>query len=178
MKTLRDILSNIKSPKTSLYEGLLAGQDRFLNAYDYNLKVIKKEFPKLKKAFNDFAKNIDDPKYKIGLGHRMQYDATKLLNCFDFDECKKGNKYVKDSYTGLEIYIENTFNRYHTIIKLYDYHSKHRFMMDEISMILGDTIIETATEKEQIDLILKVVFKDADTFINFLLKHNVVVGEY
>ena len=168
MKTLREYVN----------EGLLAGQDAFLNVYDNNVKVIKKEFPKLKKAFKDFVKNIDDTKYKTGLGHKMQYDATELLNCFNFDECKKGNKYVKDSYTGIEIYIENSFNEYHTIITLYDYHSKHRFMMEDISMVLGNTRIETATEEEQIDLILKVFLKDVDTFINFLSKHNIVVGEY
>ena len=171
MKDIYTILSNIKSLKTSLYEGLLAGQDTFLNVYDNNVKVIKKEFPKLKKAFKDFAKNIDDPKYKTGLGHIMQYDATELLNCFNFDECKTGNKRAKDNCTGIEIYIENSFNEYHTIITLYDYHSKHRFMMDDISMILCDTrteTFETSTEKEQIDLILKVFLKDVDTFIKFL----------
>lgn len=168
----------MKTLKEYINEGLLAGQDTFLNVYDNNIKVIKKEFPKLKKAFKDFVKNIDDPKYKIGLGHNMEYDATELLSCFNFDECKKGNKHAKDNHTGIEIYIENAFDEYHTIITLYDYNSKHRFIMDEISMILGDTRIETATEKEQIDLILKVFLMDVDTFINFLSKHNIVVGEY
>lgn len=168
MKTLKDISNSIKSLKTSLCEGLLAGMEETIkigNTYKEKLDAIEIYIDKFNTELNA-ARKSNKRKYKNPFGgHTYNIEASKLLQYFDVLSAAE-NKKANYSYTGIEIHTEFSRSRgtYSLTITLYDYNNDVHELWGEVRLYLN----RLNTEEAMFDSLEKNVFKDAKTFVQFM----------
>lgn len=171
MKTLRDMC-----------EGLLAGQGATIktgNEIDKIYKTIKSEFAKCKKEFKNFLVNTD--KYRVWETNHwdyvFSYPAEKLLSYFDFDDYKY--KGIIKNFTGIKIVIASAFGNYWCGVLIQD--AKDPKFKSGTDLGFRYMRINNSDGREYgtpyitdlLKMIEKQVFKDADTFIEFLQQSGI-----
>lgn len=180
MRTLKDILSNVESLKTSLCEGLLAGMEETIkigDTYKEKIEVIDKYIDKFNTELNN-ARKSNKRKYKNPFGgHTYDIEASDLLKHFDVARASECNN-PKYSYTGIQIdtYFYKSQGSYSLTIKLYDYYQPVRELWNENNLDMKDSKndkLRLDTEEAMFDSLEKKVFKDAKTFVKFMKDNGI-----